>query len=101
MDMEVIAKRLSEMGHPARLAAIRLLVRAGPQGLAVGEVQAHLGIPASTLSHHLGRLMAAGLVEQTRDGRVLRCTVNYLALKEVLRFLMQDCCAGVEGIAGA
>lgn len=95
MKIEIAAKRLAELGHPTRLAIIRLLVRAGEQGLPVMDIQAHLGIPQSTLSHHLAHLLAAGLISQTREGRVLRCRAQYQALKEVTGFLLRDCCAGV------
>lgn len=95
MELETIAHRLAELGHPARLETFRLLVRAGLEGLPVKDIQAHLGIPQSTLSHHLSHLMAAGLISQTREGRVLRCRAEFGAIKEVLGFLLRDCCAGV------
>lgn len=94
MEIELAAKRLAEMGHPTRLAIIRQLVRAGRQGLPVMEVQRLLGVPQSTLSHHVARLISAGLVSQTREGRVLRCRAQYPALKEVASFILEDCCAG-------
>ena len=68
------ARCLEKLGNPTRLEIFRLLVRAGSEGLAVGEIQDHLGIPASTLSHHLAHLVHVGLVHQAREGRVLRCT---------------------------
>lgn len=101
MDLDLIAKRLSELGHPVRLKAFRLLVQAGPRGLPVKEVQAHLGIPQSTLSHHLAHLVSAGLISQVREGRMLLCRVEYPAIKQVLEFLLQDCCAGVSEIQTA
>jgi DNA-binding transcriptional ArsR family regulator len=61
----------------------------------VGEVQAHLGIPGSTLSHHLAQLVNAGLVHQDREGRVLRCTPNYEAMENLLGFMTEECCRGV------
>ena len=73
MDMEKAADCLAELGSPSRLAAFRLLVRAGPAGLMVKDIQAHLGVPNSTLSHHISRLVFAGLISQTREGRALRC----------------------------
>lgn len=97
MELETAAKRLAELGHTVRLSVVRLLVQAGPAGLPVKEIQAHLGIPQSTLSHHLAHLLAVGLISQTREGRVLRCRVDYAALKQVLTFLMRDCCAGLAG----
>lgn len=95
MELETAAKRLAELGHPVRLSVVRLLVQAGPGGLPVKDVQSRVGIPQSTLSHHLAHLLAAGLISQTREGRVLRCRVEYAALQEVLAFLMRDCCAGL------
>src|SRR3546814_16847229 len=64
-----IARALAALGHEARLAIYRLLVRAGEEGLNVGEIPAHLKLPASTLAHHLSTLPAAGLVLQERPGR--------------------------------
>jgi ArsR family transcriptional regulator, arsenate/arsenite/antimonite-responsive transcriptional repressor len=101
MDLELIAKRLAQLGHPLRLKAFRLLVQAGPQGLPVKDIQAHLGIPQSTLSHHLAHLVSAGLISQTREGRMLICRADYQAMKQVLDFLLEDCCAGVSEIQPA
>lgn len=95
MELEQAAKCLAELGSPSRLEAFRLLVKAGPEGLAVGEIQNRLGIPASTLSHHLAHLVSAGLISQEREGRVLRCRVEYEVITGVLEFLMKDCCAGI------
>lgn len=101
MEIETAAKRLAEMGHPTRLAIIRHLVRSGRRGLPVMEIQRLLGVPQSTLSHHLARLMSAGLVNQTREGRILRCRAEYGVLKELGAFLLKDCCAGgVEPLSG-
>ena len=95
MDLESAARALAELGNITRLQIVRLLVRAGEEGLAIGEVQAHLGLPASTLAFHLRGLVAAGLVAQRRQGRVIRCTPNYAALRETLAFVTEHCCAGV------
>ncbi|MDH3229894.1 MAG: metalloregulator ArsR/SmtB family transcription factor [Alphaproteobacteria bacterium] len=97
MDIIDLAACLETLGHPTRLAAFRLLVRAGRGGLPVGALQRHLEVPASTLSHHLSHLVAAGLVRQTRDGRVLRCTADYARMDRILAALTAQCCAGVEG----
>ena len=98
MELERAAKCLAELGHPLRLSAVKLLVRAGPPGLSVKDIQDHLGIPASTLSHHIAHLVSAGLVTQTREGRVLRCRVEYGVLKGVLDSLMSDCCADLDSL---
>ena len=84
------------LAHEDRLRAFRLLIKAGPAGLAVSEIQRHLGIPASTLSHHVSRLVWCGLVSQTREGRVLRCRIEYDQVRALLAFLQEDCCAGLE-----
>jgi len=94
MELDTAAKRLAELGHSTRLAIFRHLVKCGPDGCPVGEVQKTLAIPGSTLSHHLGRLMSAGLVEQRRDGRILYCLPVFSALDEVIGFLTDECCAG-------
>ena len=95
MDVETASRKLAGLGNPTRLKVIRLLVRAEPRGLSVGQVQKHLGIPHSTLSHHLSLLMDEGIINQTREGRMLRCRMDMPALKELLGFLTEDCCAGV------
>ncbi|MCP3666323.1 MAG: winged helix-turn-helix transcriptional regulator [Gammaproteobacteria bacterium] len=94
MELETTAKRLAELGHNTRLSIFRYLVKCGPDGCPVGELQRELAIPGSTLSHHLGRLMSAGLVEQRRDGRTLYCLPVFTALNEVINFLTDECCAG-------
>lgn len=95
MDLNTAATCLEKLGNPTRLEIVRLLVRAGPEGLAVGEIQEHLGIPASTLSHHILHLVSAGLVRQEREGRVLRCTPNYDLMRALVDMLTEECCAGV------
>lgn len=100
MELHQAARCLEKLGHPVRLEVFRLLVRAGDGGLPVGEIQDHLGIPASTLSHHLSHLVNAGLVHQAREGRVLRCTPNFEAVKDLVAFLTEECCAGVARPTG-
>ena len=95
MNLIQAAVCLEKLGNPTRLEAFRLLVQAGQEGLPVGELQKHLGIPASTLSHHLSHLVNADLVHQEREGRVLRCTANYAMMNEVLGFLTDECCRGL------
>jgi ArsR family transcriptional regulator, arsenate/arsenite/antimonite-responsive transcriptional repressor len=95
MQIEKAAKCLAELGNSSRLSAFRLLVQAGPDGLPVKDIQTHLGIPQSTLSHHIAHLVSAGLVSQTREGRVLRCRVEYEKIQEVLSFMLEDCCSGI------
>ena len=89
------ARCLEKLGNTTRLEIFRLLVRAGQEGLPVGDIQDHLGIPASTLSHHIAHLVNVGLVHQVREGRVLRCTPDFDLMDQVVGFLTEQCCAGV------
>lgn len=95
MDLNRAALCLEKLGNPTRLQIFRLLVRAGPEGAAVGEVQAHLSIPGSTLSHHLSQLVQAGLIEQRREGRVLRCIANFELMQSLVGYLSEECCVGL------
>jgi DNA-binding transcriptional ArsR family regulator len=96
MDIDNAATILAELGNAHRLATFRLLVRSGPEGLPVKAIQDHLGIPKSTLSHHISHMVWAGIVTQTREGRSLRCRIDYERVRGLLEFLMEDCCAGLE-----
>jgi DNA-binding transcriptional ArsR family regulator len=100
MELQHAARCLEKLGNPTRLEIFRLLVRAGEAGLAVGEVQEHLGIPASTLSHHLSHLVNVGLVRQARESRVLRCTPNFELMDRLMDFLGEQCCAGLTAPSG-
>ncbi|MEX0759535.1 MAG: metalloregulator ArsR/SmtB family transcription factor [Tistlia sp.] len=99
METRQAARCLETLGHPTRLEAFRLLVKAGPEGLPVGEVQAHLDVPGSTLSHHIALLVRAGLVEQRREGRVLRCVAGFRLMNELVGFLADECCRGIAAPA--
>ena len=96
MDLETAAKCLAELGNPTRLAAYQLLVKAGPAGLSVGEIQDQLQIPKSTLSHHIAHLLWAGLITQVRDGRTQRCAAVYETMDALMAFLSKECCSGVR-----
>lgn len=93
MKLETAAGQLEALGNPVRLEIYRSLVRAGHGGLAVGQIQDKLGLPGSTLSHHLKRLVARGLVRQERSGTSLICRAEYPAMNALLGFLADECCA--------
>jgi ArsR family transcriptional regulator, arsenate/arsenite/antimonite-responsive transcriptional repressor len=99
MNIEKAAKQLEALGSPTRLQVYRTLVRAGHSGLPVGRLQEKLGIPASTLSHHLHRLILTGLVTQERQGTTLISRANYPAMDALLGFLADECCADAGGCA--
>lgn len=92
MEINQVAKALKELGHPTRLAIYKQLVKSGSKGIAVGVVLDKLGIPGSTLSHHLKGLESAGLITQRREGRTLFCVAEYEQLALVINFLHEECC---------
>lgn len=91
-----IAISLAALGHDTRLEVFQLLVRAGDEGLNVGEIGQHLDRPASTLAHHLKTLVDAGLLTQERQGRQIVNRVNYEAMRGTVSFLTAECCVGVK-----
>jgi ArsR family transcriptional regulator, arsenate/arsenite/antimonite-responsive transcriptional repressor len=84
--------RFSALGAEPRLQIVRLLLSAHPTGMNAGELQDELGIPGSTLSHHLEKLRHVGLVDVRRAGTFLWYKANTSALTEILSFLYEECC---------
>jgi len=87
-----LADMLAAMGTEPRLRIIRLLLSAYPDGMVVGEIQAELGVPPSTLSHHLEKLKNEDLIRVQRESTFLRYNANAEALQELLTFLYAECC---------
>lgn len=92
MDVEEVAMVLRELGHPHRLRIFKHLVKAGYGGLPVGVLREELDIPHSSMTHHVASLVSAGLIEQKREGRILRCIPQYNRLWAVTEFLQSECC---------
>ena len=92
------ADMFSAMGTEARLRIMQLLLKAHPAGLVVTEIQAELGIPGSTLSHHLDKLRNEGLVNVQRESTFLRYRANADALQELLQFLYAECCTRSQAV---
>ena len=92
MKIEQAAKQLEALGNPTRLKVYRALVRAGDDGLPVGRLQEKLDLAASTLSHHLHRLILTGLVTQERQVTTLICRAHYPAMNNLVGFLVDECC---------
>ncbi len=86
------ADMMAALGTETRLRIVRLLLSAHPHGLVVGEIGSELGIPASTLSHHLEKLKNEDLVKVRRESTFLRYTANTQALQDILAFLFAECC---------
>ncbi len=93
MKLEKAASQLEALGNPTRLKLYRALVRVGDDGLPVGSLQEKLAIPASTLSHHLKRLVDTGLVMQERRATTLICRANYPGMDALIGYLADECCA--------
>src|ERR1700735_2407620 len=86
------ADMLAALGSEARLRIVRLLLAAHPEVLVVGEIGSELGIPPSTLSHHLDKLRNEGLVAVRRESTFLRYTADTAALQKIVGFLFAECC---------
>ena len=96
MNEAQAASALGALGHEARLRIFRLLVRAGEDGLNIGDIGRLVGLPASTLAHHLSALVQAGLVTQERQGRQVINSVDFNVITNVLGFVADECCKGVS-----
>lgn len=94
MEPKSAIAALAALAQESRLAVFRLLVRQGPDGLPAGSIAEHLGIPAPTLSFHLRELSAAGLAAARREGRSIIYAANYAGMRDLLGFLVEDCCQG-------
>src|SRR5437762_9294915 len=91
-SLKTMAAQLGALGHPARLAILRQVVEAGPEGVTTTGLRRRLGIPWTTLNHHLDRLVASRLLRSRRKGRLAVNTADYRALSSLTDFLWKDCC---------
>lgn len=98
MELKAATVTLSALAHESRLAIFRLLVQAGPSGIAAGEIARRLEMIPNTLSANLNILSHAGLIGSRRDGRSIIYAADYAAMSGLLGFLMQDCCNGAPEI---
>lgn len=94
MELFGTVTALAALAHEGRLAIYRLLVKAGPAGLAVGKIASQVKMPGATLSFHLAQLQNAGLVQTRRDGRQLVQTADFARMNAVIGFLTENCCGG-------
>ena len=90
--LEHHAEQLSALGHPVRLAILRFVVQSGEGGAAAGAIQSQLEMAASTLSHHLKRLLDAGLLSTRNEGTFHYYAAVYPALRALTDYLWEDCC---------
>ncbi len=100
MNDVVAVAALAALAHADRLAAFRMLVRAGPNGMASGEIAEALSIPPTRMSFHLATLERAKLLRSWRDGRRILYAASYDDMRQLLAFLNEDCCSGNPEICG-
>lgn len=94
MDAGPIIRALGALAQEHRLAAFRLLVQAGPDGLPAGALAEKVGVPGSSMSFHLAQLANAGLVTQRRQSRSIIYSADYAAMNGLMAYLMENCCNG-------
>lgn len=94
MKIQQAVSALAALAQETRLRIFRLLVKQGGDGLPAGQIARRLKIPAATMSFHLKELTQAGLIEQRREGRSLIYSLDTAATRQLLEFLIQDCCQG-------
>ena len=94
MESYIAVRRLAALAHESRIAVFRLLVRAGPQGLAAGAIARALHLAANTLSAQLLQLSNAGLIRARREGRSIIYAVDFDGMRDLMLFLTEDCCGG-------
>jgi len=91
------AAQLEALGNPTRLAIYRTLVKVGEAGIPVGRLQSRLGVAASTLSHHLQKLIQVELITQERQATTLICRANYRIMDALIGYLTEECCIEERG----
>jgi DNA-binding transcriptional ArsR family regulator len=94
MDRKSALAALAALGQETRLDLFRLLVKAGSEGVPAGEIAARLGAVQNTVSTHLKVLAHAGLVRPRREGRIVRYAADMTGFRDLLAYLMEDCCNG-------
>ena len=98
MIADTIIRALSALAQEHRLAVFRLLVQAGPEGIAAGVLAGALGVPPSSMSFHLAQLTNAGLITQRRQSRSLIYAADYDAMRDLMGYLTENCCGGASCI---
>jgi DNA-binding transcriptional ArsR family regulator len=96
MESKAAIRALGALAHESRLAIYRLLVQAGPKGLAVGAIGDKLELAPATLSFHLAGLRHAGLVSERREGRTLYQAADFGVMNKLVGYLSENCCQGAD-----
>lgn len=93
MEIKNALAAFAALAQETRLGAYRLLVRAGPHGMAAGDISTTLGVPHNSLSFHLGHLERAGLVATARRGRSIFYSANFAFMQDLVGYLAENCCS--------
>ncbi len=94
MEPKDAVAALSALAHGGRLSVFRMLIQAGGEGIAAGDIARRLDVPPNTLSANLNILSHAGLIQNRREGRAIIYTARYVQMTDLLEFLIHDCCSG-------
>lgn len=100
METKQARAAFAALSQENRLDALRVLVRAGPRGIAAGDLANALGVAAPTMSFHLKELANAGLVASRKEGRHVFYVADYGGIRRIVDFLMADCCQGDPRLCG-
>jgi DNA-binding transcriptional ArsR family regulator len=100
MDILAAVTALEALAHETRLSVFRLLVQAGPAGLAAGDIADNLGALQNTMSRHLAKLHRAGIVTSQREGRSIIYRADFDAISGLILYLMEDCCGRNAELCG-
>lgn len=100
MEVKTAVTALTALAQESRLRIFRLLVQAGENGIAAGEIGEELDIPAATLTFHLKELSHAGLIQSEREGRSIRYALRIVGIRDLLNYLLHDCCKGRPELCG-
>lgn len=98
MESKLAVRRLSALAQESRLSVFRLLVKAGKEGMAAGDIAKNLDVPANTLSAQLNILSIADLISSRRDGRSIIYSAEFENMGELMVYLVEDCCQGHVGV---
>jgi DNA-binding transcriptional ArsR family regulator len=100
MEESQALEAFAALSQQTRLSVLRMLIKAGDQGVPAGAIADELGVSASNISFHLKELERAGLIRQRREARSIIYAADYSGLSALIQFLMMDCCAGRPEIFG-